>query len=258
MSNTASNLRIQEKKTSTASAAKSAGLSLVKPSGEFPKNKVMIRKRKASAHPLRDLRIQASLTLEELAEITQMSPSYLSRLESGSRRLNADIIQRLAVALSCNPGELLPPNNFIPKSTVAAPQVTPKADLPLYILQTAEGSKTATMVPTSQDQWMLRPHDFLGVQDAFACAVKDATWAPRYRAGDSLLVHPTAPLKEGCTIIVTTNTNETYIGTFQGCTGPLGAQTFTFETSFSKTVETQSFPLKEIKAYRITGTVEAA
>jgi transcriptional regulator with XRE-family HTH domain len=56
---------------------------------------------------LRFLRKSTGLTLESLAEITGISISYLSRLESGSRRLNTDLISRLSKAFGCDPAELL-------------------------------------------------------------------------------------------------------------------------------------------------------
>ena len=92
------------------------------------RDKVMTRKRKTSQHPLRDLRLKSSFTLEELAELTEMSPSYLSRLESGTRRLNADILQRLSIALSCNPAELLPYTNphvvsYVDHKETVAPKI---------------------------------------------------------------------------------------------------------------------------------------
>ena len=61
------------------------------------------------SHPLKNIRLSRGFTLEELSEIAGMSPSYLSRLESGSRRLNVDTINRLAHALKCQPSVLLLP-----------------------------------------------------------------------------------------------------------------------------------------------------
>lgn len=66
------------------------------------------RKRKdAPITHLKYLRKKNGYTLETLSEITSISISYLSRLESGSRRLNTDLIRRLSHAFSCSPAELL-------------------------------------------------------------------------------------------------------------------------------------------------------
>jgi transcriptional regulator with XRE-family HTH domain len=66
------------------------------------------RKRKdAPMTHLKYLRKRSGYTLEALSEITSISISYLSRLESGSRRLNTDLIRRLSHAFRCDPAELL-------------------------------------------------------------------------------------------------------------------------------------------------------
>ena len=251
--------------SSKTTNSNSANLSLVKETANVSqplvRNKVLTRKRKRSKHPLREIRIRSGCTLEELSEVTKMSPSYLSRLESGSRRLNADIIQRLSLALGCNPAELLPYNNFTGTS-YAAPNAGPatstaSVDLPVYTLKGISGEE-AVLESARAEQWIMRPADFMGVSDAFACAVDNSQWAPRYMSGDRLLVHPTAPLKEGCSVIVTTNDNKTFIGAFKGIEGQGNSQEFKIETSFSKDVKAISFKQKDIKAYRITGTLDAA
>src|SRR3990167_1491006 len=66
---------------------------------------------RTGSHPLRDIRLSRDMTLEELAEVSGLSPSYLSRLESGSRRLNVDTINRLSDALRCEPSDLLSPTD---------------------------------------------------------------------------------------------------------------------------------------------------
>lgn len=56
---------------------------------------------------LKILRKKRNLTLEQLSHLTQTSPSYLSRLENGTRRLNTDLLRKLAHALDCQPSALL-------------------------------------------------------------------------------------------------------------------------------------------------------
>ena len=53
------------------------------------------------------LRKKAGLTLEGLAALTGYSVSYLSRIASGDRRLNMDLIKQLSKALGCNKAVLL-------------------------------------------------------------------------------------------------------------------------------------------------------
>jgi transcriptional regulator with XRE-family HTH domain len=56
---------------------------------------------------LRELRMQHGLTLEEVANRSNIDVSTLSRLESGKRRLALDHLPRLAAALSVSTDELL-------------------------------------------------------------------------------------------------------------------------------------------------------
>lgn len=56
---------------------------------------------------LRTLRKTKGFTLEHLSQLAAISPSYLSRLEAGDRRLNTDLIQKLSSVLHCPPAQLL-------------------------------------------------------------------------------------------------------------------------------------------------------
>lgn len=47
------------------------------------------------------------MTLEKLAELTDLSVSYLSRLESGKRNLSTKIMPKIAGALGVKPAELI-------------------------------------------------------------------------------------------------------------------------------------------------------
>lgn len=56
---------------------------------------------------LRDLRLQRGMTLDDVANQSNIDISTLSRLESGKRRLALDHLPRLAKALSVSTDELL-------------------------------------------------------------------------------------------------------------------------------------------------------
>lgn len=71
------------------------------------KYSVLTRKRRAQQSSLRDQRLKRGLSLVELSRLTGLSASYLSRLESGSRRLNSDIIKTISETLLCEPADLL-------------------------------------------------------------------------------------------------------------------------------------------------------
>lgn len=236
------------------------------------RSKVLTRKRKRSKHPLRELRIRAGFTLEELADLTQMSPSYLSRLESGTRRLNADILQRLSFALACNPGDLLPYQNNTyginkavesEANTAGAPT---QKDLPVYRLAGTMKDHGQIYADVAEN-WISRPAELTGVMGAFACVIKDANFGPRYNDGDKILLHPTAPLSSQCSVLAVTNDNQAYIGRFvswdkdSAATNP---STLTLDVIMGKTSEAPrtervTFDRSKLKGtYRIIGTFEAA
>ncbi len=221
------------------------------------KSKVQTRKRKESLHPLRDLRLKLGCTLEELAKRTKMSPSYLSRLESGSRRLNEDLLESLSNALECDPAELLTKSHFIKNASfpLTKPQnsnIVP--DFPIFSINVSESGIPS--VSESPDRMMPRPEDFNGVKGAFACQLDESCWEPRYCSRDVLLIHPTMALKDGCSVFVKTIDNKVFIGTYKAIESEELPTEFTFKTSYSNDVKEITLPLKEVEAYRITGTLE--
>ncbi len=203
------------------------------------------KSRRTQSHPLRDIRLSRGMTLEELAEISSLSPSYLSRLESGTRRLNVDTINRLSQALNCDPSALLavderwgqhrigaadptpipanPYNNstyynqtpgFAPSHALTQPagvqQHPPATQLPVYGPTHPGGpvdfSRTMGSVSC--------PSDMVGVPGAFALRISDDTMAPRYRRGDCVLVNPGKPLAARSAAVVITVTRDVIVGEF--------------------------------------------
>lgn len=233
-------------------------------------NKVLIRKRKKSKHPLRELRIQAGFTLEDLAETTQLSPSYLSRLESGSRRLNADIMHRLAIALNCNPGELLPYHASFQSAGRADGEVIPTngytQDLPVFALEGTPEISGSIKLDTPE-QWVARPIELVGVSGAMSCVVRNGNFGPKYSNGERLLLHPSAPLVSNCSVLAVTNDNRAFVGKFINWETDSNAATpnkFVIEVAYGKEnepakCETMSFDKETLRGtYRIIGTFEAA
>lgn len=193
---------------------------------------------RTSSHPLRDIRLSRDMTLEELAEVSGLSPSYLSRLESGSRRLNVDTINRLSDALRCEPSDLLSPtDSWINKGGVAGfslqsaqtlmharggqyrPTLMQNASafgalsnqqIPLY----ETNIKTGTVDFSNPICNIPAPSEIAGVPGAFAFTVDDHTMEPRFYRGDRLLVHPGKPLSPRATALVVTTDNRVVIGEF--------------------------------------------
>tara|TARA_A100000171_G_C2137085_1_gene151183 strand:- start:1977 stop:2825 length:849 start_codon:yes stop_codon:yes gene_type:complete len=232
-------------------------------------NKLLTRKRKKSRHPLRELRLQRGFTLEELAELTRLSPSYLSRLESGSRRLNADILNRIAFVLSCHPGDLLPHDSHTSKFISPSAQQEEASsslpqDLPLYSLDLSPEGKT-TLNTACADAWISRPPEISGVARAFAFKVHPETQHIRYSTTDHIFTHPTRSLTPSCHMIALNANDEAFIGQFVGWKSdesghPEALEMKVFEktaTGFEeKAIEIARSDLKA--SYRIVGSMEAA
>lgn len=227
------------------------------PLSVIPKNRVQLRKRKESGHPLRDLRVKAGLTLEELSEATNMSPSYLSRLESGSRRLNEDILSRLSQALDCSPAELLvqiqSKKTEKRYETSSTDNVVKIKDLPVYIVKNNDDGKPS--VSSQSVELINRPSEYVGVKNAFCCRLEESAWTPRYQKGETLLLNPYSPLKDGCSILVKSKDNRIYIGSYKAIENEGLPTELTLVLNFSETQDEITFSLKDIEAFRITGTL---
>lgn len=200
------------------------------------------KSRRLHSHPLRDIRLSRGLTLEELSEISGLSPSYLSRLESGTRRLNVDTISRLSQALKCQPSVLLPGAERRGQQRIALPANPPIPVNPYheagYQTQNHDGQRFPSGPFSTQNVASAQlpvygsthpggpvdfgrtmgsvscPPDMIGVPGAFALRISDETMAPRYRRGDCVLVHPGKPLAARSTAVVITPTYDVIIGEF--------------------------------------------
>lgn len=261
----------------------SEGAAISTDSQNKPANKLLSRKRKKSRHPLRDLRLGRGYTLEELADLTELSPSYLSRLESGSRRLNADILTRLSDVLACHPGDLLPtdgaPNRFgtisgrhpLEANENPDPFVAgryPSQDLPLYQINGQNGALYITH-PETPSEWVSRPCELLGVTGALSFSIQGDNLGVSYQSGDRLFAHPTKPLTPNCRILAVTDDYKIYAGEFTGWRSALNDFTTPADRLSFRTIsrdesgdirqENHLLESHKIKAvYRLIGSVEAA
>lgn len=74
---------------------------------------------KKTDNRIREWRTERDLTIEQLAEATGLSVSYVSRLESGERNLSVRNMNLFAHALNVEPKDLLAAANERPKTAVA-------------------------------------------------------------------------------------------------------------------------------------------
>lgn len=244
---------------------------------EGPYSAYMTRRNKQSS--LKLLRRSRGLTLEGLSELTGISPSYLSRLEGGARRLNTDLLERLSAVLGCQPGELLnasstPRNLRVAHNggveTIAEPAriessmeaTTPQKDLPVYSVATPLGAlpgatgEAATLDFVNPADWTFRIPQLLGIPTAFALYVRDEQTAPKYMPGDILYVHTTKPLSLRCSVVVLTKDDQAIVRQFWGW-GPDYLLVSPFTAHEPSAQEKQSIPRDNLRAaYKIIGTLE--
>lgn len=143
---------------------------------------------------LKYLRKKSGYTLDSLAKIMDVSISYLSRLESGSRRLNPDLVDKFSKAFNCDKSELskymdetynypMCSESELPVERKNTRKITgcgyydlyrvstPKKDVPAYSLTKNESGKTE-LRRTPPEAWLFRPSALLG-KTVFAILCKN-------------------------------------------------------------------------------------
>ena len=183
---------------------------------------------------LKILRRTRGFTLEGLSKLTGISPSYLSRLEAGARRLNTDLMKKLSPVLKCEPADLL-------GSTLAPlPSLTRKTDrrrlslvskakdvlsakgsvqpsnLPVYTLAAGAAEGTIEVNLDAPADWVVRPHQLYNIDKALALYVSDNSCLPRYQPGETLFLHPSKPLAVGCGVFVIDQNDTVHLYIFMG------------------------------------------
>ena len=169
------------------------------------------RKRKdAPMTHLKYLRKRSGYTLETLSEITSISISYLSRLESGSRRLNTDLIRRLSHAFSCDPAELL--QEVSHDSHVITPVdfnkrkrpdlMTRDAQVSLYCVSNVgeEGTKLDVKL-CSPAEWRHRPVELSSKNEVIAMKA-GAHFKPHFSESSTIYLEPSGSLAPESTVVI--------------------------------------------------------
>ena len=218
---------------------------------------------------LKILRKTRGYTLEKLSQLTGISPSYLSRLEAGDRRLNTDLIQRLAQVFDCSPAALLQDDLGAPSSEEGFDGSTAicRRDLPIYKLgpyrevgnipseQSSDGGVGSYFYMDNPIDWAYRPVQLEHVPGAFAVYLSKPQFSPVYDEGELLLVHPSKPLTKDCAVMVVKQDDSAILAQFGGWEKD-SALLVSYATLVPRVAQVpmQKSDLKAI--YRIIGTVE--
>lgn len=122
---------------------------------------------KKVSNRIKEARISAGLTLDDVAERAQTTRSTVWRIEDGRMQLTTSWIMRLAKAIGCAPGELL--DNVMPEaSTVEIRYYSEKDE---RVLQLEKNSFRGVALPLRSQSWV-------GAEIR-----SDDLW-PRYARGD--------------------------------------------------------------------------
>lgn len=185
------------------------------------------RKRGSAMTHLKFLRKRTGLTLEILSELTGISVSYLSRLESGSRRLNTDLIRRLSSAFNCDPAELLvdkihEESALLPTEirlrrgemfgqhhdgVSASRTVEAFCDLPVYVLQEGNSEGSVELKMDTAVEMRYRPMELSGKREAFALKT-GPYFRPHYSETSLLWLTPSVQVSPEATVLIVTETGE--------------------------------------------------
>jgi len=174
---------------------------------------------------IREIRKAKGVTLEELAELTGISPSYLSRMEGGKRNVSIQNLSLVAAALKVQARDLVPDASVQspvsddekamidelvrqppPRQDSAAeaeanatfgePARFPRRRLPVYG-QAVGGDDGRFILNGQRLADVLCPPALENVRDAYAVFIHGSSMEPRYYAGETAWVHPHLPVRSG-------------------------------------------------------------
>ncbi|WP_342262168.1 helix-turn-helix transcriptional regulator [Alphaproteobacteria bacterium endosymbiont of Tiliacea citrago] len=169
-----------------------------------------------NAKVLRALRKKKEYTLYDLSKLSGLSPSYISRLEAGARRLNTEIISKLALALNCKEDAFFQGGSAEDIVETFASENGFKKNLPLYRV-ISEGldvtdNPHSVIILTSAMDYVFRPPKLSSSDFGFAIYACNNNNTPRYKMGDILYFDSFASYQNGDTLMIVDNNGYMFIG----------------------------------------------
>lgn len=173
---------------------------------------------------IRQIRKSQRMTLDQLAELTELSTSYLSRMESGGRGGSLESFVKISRALRVpvveltdeyTEGEVLDRvrnlsrtggNQSPSEASDPMPVMAPTRmllDVPVYGTVAASGlGNGAFRLSSDIVEWAARPPALMGVPDLYALEVKGDSMFPKYEPGDIIYVHPHRSYRPGDIVVI--------------------------------------------------------
>lgn len=148
----------------------------------------------------------------DLAENSGLSISTISRIETGKKLPNLDqkvaLARAFAVPLSVIDVGLTQDNvdmrliaGLPAKEPVSGQPGRPAGHIPLYI-QNSAGTMGEFMLADAMVSEIVCPPNLAGVPGAFAIQIPDMLMAPRFRAGETIFIHPKAPIRRDDDVVI--------------------------------------------------------
>ncbi|MDX2103922.1 MAG: helix-turn-helix domain-containing protein [Alphaproteobacteria bacterium] len=154
--------------------------------------------------PLRVLRVERGLTLDQLADSVGTTAQQIGRLERGERRLTVDWMVRLAPALGVEPKDLIGAAALTAAQAEGAVRTTTRAVpgmLPVRSAARGGGEQEMFLLDGAIDHVPM-PEHLRNVRDAYAIWVVGDSMVPRFRAGTLLHVNPYKPARRDHGVVV--------------------------------------------------------
>lgn len=168
---------------------------------------------KLNAMNLKKLRTMKSYTLQILSGLSGLSTSYISRLEAGARRMNAQTLNRLARSLGCSPASFFETKNSALNLSVDEHGYT--KNVPVYRVIPAGvqvGANPCSIIFLTDpiDHAFSLPQ-FVANENIFAIYAIDNLYAPRFKEGD-LLYFDKSNVDAGDFVCLVDNDNCLFLG----------------------------------------------
>ena len=173
---------------------------------------------------IRKVRKGKGITLDQLSELTELSTSHLSRMESGGRGGSLESYVKISRALQVPVVELtdeFSENEVLdrvrnlsrpdlarpaPEAGDAMPLAAPTrmlADVPVYgTVAASDLGRGAFRLSSDIVDWAARPPALTGVADLYALEVKGDSMFPKFEPGDIIYVHPHRAYRPGDVVVI--------------------------------------------------------
>ena len=168
---------------------------------------------------IKNSRIAAKMTQEELARAVGKTRNAVTQWESGASRPRLNTLEKIAEALEVSVDWLLTGNTpnvagaettrtnsemsdvKFNNSTLPPRQYMPQ-DVPVMGTAACNSDNGSFKLDTSIIDYVHRPPALLMTKDIYALYVEGDTMEPRFKAGDLVFVHPRKPVRIGDSVVV--------------------------------------------------------